>query len=242
MARYTGTVEAPPQRRGGLALSRRPALGREWDPSVDEVGSSAASRAGERALRARVSFLGRSINLPYRVIEAEAPHRVVFAAETTRSRSATRPGSSRRGGGSSDLGCRPAPAGTGGSSTSRCARLQRIGDDAEQGLSERLTQAELGADRAGARMRQVRRFEADRGGRSRGLRPRRGAELHRAGHDVHVFEAGPYPRRPHEHDRRRDAGRPPGRSTPGSSSSTSSTTPTSSACWASSGSPRSRRT
>ena len=34
------------------------------------------------------------------------------------------------------------------------------------------------------------------------------AELVRAGHDVHLFEAGPYAGGPHQHDRRRDPRRP----------------------------------
>ncbi len=69
------------------------------------------------------------------------------------------------------------------------------------------------------------------------------AELHRAGHEVTVFEAGSYAG---GHTNTIEVEEPSpaatSTSTPASSSSTTATTPTSSASWPSSGSRPSRRT
>ena len=63
------------------------------------------------------------------------------------------------------------------------------------------------------------------------------AELHRAGHDVHVFEAGSYAGGHTNTVEVETPRRAAGPSTPASSSSTSATTPTSSGCSTSSVSP-----
>lgn len=83
MARFTGTVQS--HRRAEevwhyLADLRSVA---EWDPSVDRV----VLIDGEpRTLSARyeleVSFRGKSLALPYRTVEVDPPHRVVFTAGT----------------------------------------------------------------------------------------------------------------------------------------------------------------
>ena len=65
----------------------------EWDPSVEvRLVSGEPGTVGAR-YELDVSFLGRTITLPYETVKAEPPHRVVFAPRPTPSRSATRPGS-----------------------------------------------------------------------------------------------------------------------------------------------------
>jgi carbon monoxide dehydrogenase subunit G len=83
MARYNATVNAPHSAEEVwryLADLRSVA---EWDPSV----ISARLVGGEpRTVSARyeleVNFLSGAVTIPYRTIEAELPHRVVFAADT----------------------------------------------------------------------------------------------------------------------------------------------------------------
>jgi carbon monoxide dehydrogenase subunit G len=82
MARYTGTVEAPHSAEEVWRYLADLRSVREWDPSVDGVTLVGGEpRTEDARYELEVSFRGRSITLPYRVVEAEPPHRVVFAAE-----------------------------------------------------------------------------------------------------------------------------------------------------------------
>jgi hypothetical protein len=83
MARYTGTVHT---RHGAdevweyLADLRSI---RDWDPSVDNaelVGGEPGTETARYELEVRVR--GRTLTLPYRTVEVDPPHRVVFVAET----------------------------------------------------------------------------------------------------------------------------------------------------------------
>jgi uncharacterized protein YndB with AHSA1/START domain len=84
MASYEATVTAahsPEEVWRYLADLR---LIREWDPSV--VGARLVSgepgTVGAR-YEVDVSFLGRTLTLPYLTVEVEPPRRVVFSAETS---------------------------------------------------------------------------------------------------------------------------------------------------------------
>jgi carbon monoxide dehydrogenase subunit G len=83
MARYTGTVHAPHSAEEVWSyLADLRSVG-EWDPSVESVKLTAGEPRTESArYELEVSHRGRSISLPYRVVEVHRPHRVVFAAET----------------------------------------------------------------------------------------------------------------------------------------------------------------
>src|SRR5690349_11787744 len=83
MARYTGTVDAPHSTDAVWSyLADLRSVG-EWDPSVESVRLTAGEPRTETArYQLEVSFRGRSVSLPYRVVEVDRPHRVVFAAET----------------------------------------------------------------------------------------------------------------------------------------------------------------
>ena len=83
MARYTGTVEAPhsPEEVWHYLADLRSAA--EWDPSVAEVELvGGEARTEDARYRLEVTFRGRTTTLPYRIVEIDPPHRVVFAAET----------------------------------------------------------------------------------------------------------------------------------------------------------------
>jgi carbon monoxide dehydrogenase subunit G len=83
MARYTGTVDAPHSAEEVWDYLADLRSVQEWDPSVDEVelvGGKPRSEGARYDLEVR--FRGRSINLPYRVVEVDRPRRVVFEAET----------------------------------------------------------------------------------------------------------------------------------------------------------------
>ena len=83
MARYTGTVEAPHSAEEVWRYLADLRSIREWDPSVKSVELTGGEpRVEDATYELEVSFGGRSITLPYRIVEADAPHRVVFAAET----------------------------------------------------------------------------------------------------------------------------------------------------------------
>jgi carbon monoxide dehydrogenase subunit G len=83
MARYTGTVEAPHSAEEVWRYLADLRSIREWDPSVDSVELTAGEPRIEGAgYELEVRLRGRSITLPYRIVEADPPHRVVFAAET----------------------------------------------------------------------------------------------------------------------------------------------------------------
>jgi carbon monoxide dehydrogenase subunit G len=83
MARYTGTIEAPHSADAVWSyLADLRSVG-EWDPSVESVELTGGEPRSESArYELEVSFRGRSICLPYRVVAVERPRRVVFAAET----------------------------------------------------------------------------------------------------------------------------------------------------------------
>jgi carbon monoxide dehydrogenase subunit G len=83
MARYTGTATAPhpPEEVWRYLADLRSVA--EWDPSVE----SARLVAGEprdvgSRYEIRVGFVGGSVTLPYELVEADSPRRVVFEAET----------------------------------------------------------------------------------------------------------------------------------------------------------------
>lgn len=84
MARYEATVTAthPPEEVWAYLADLR--LIGEWDPSV--VGARLVfgepGTVGAR-YEVDVSFLGRTLTLPYLTVEVEPPHRVVFSAETS---------------------------------------------------------------------------------------------------------------------------------------------------------------
>jgi carbon monoxide dehydrogenase subunit G len=83
MARYTGTVEAPHSAEEVWDYLADMRSVEEWDPSVEEVelvGGQPRTEGARYDLEVR--FRGRSIKLPYRVVEVDRPHRVVFEAET----------------------------------------------------------------------------------------------------------------------------------------------------------------
>src|SRR5689334_4865490 len=83
MARYTGTVDAPHSAEAVWSyLADLRSIG-EWDPSVESVKLTGGEPRTETArYQLEVSFRGRTISLPYRVVEVDRPNRVVFAAET----------------------------------------------------------------------------------------------------------------------------------------------------------------
>lgn len=83
MARYTGTIEAPHAAENVWHYLADLRSIKEWDPSVDEVELTRGEPRTEGACyQVAVRFRGRSITLPYRIVEVDPPHRVVFAAET----------------------------------------------------------------------------------------------------------------------------------------------------------------
>jgi carbon monoxide dehydrogenase subunit G len=83
MARYTGTIRAPHSAEEVWHyLADLRSVG-EWDPSVDEVQLTSGEPRTENArYRLDARFGGRTITLPYRIVEVDPPRRVVFAAET----------------------------------------------------------------------------------------------------------------------------------------------------------------
>jgi carbon monoxide dehydrogenase subunit G len=148
MARYTGTVEAPhsPEAVWHYLADLRSV--EEWDPSVDAVELVGGEPRTEGArYDVEVRFRGRSINLPYRVVAVDPPHRVVFEAETDSV--------------SVRDEVRIEPKGAAASSVTWDADLRlrgirrvldlplraifhRVGEDAGKGLRERLRKPELG--------------------------------------------------------------------------------------------------
>jgi carbon monoxide dehydrogenase subunit G len=83
MARYTGTVEAPHSAEEVWHYLADLRSVEEWDPSVDEVELVDGEPRTESArYDLEVRFAGRSIKLPYRIVEVDPPRRVVFEAET----------------------------------------------------------------------------------------------------------------------------------------------------------------
>lgn len=148
MARYTGTVEAPHGAEDVWHYLADLRSAEEWDPSVAEVELTGGEPRAEGArYQVDVRFRGRSITLPYRIVEVDPPHRVVFAAETdsvvVRDEA------------------RIDPRGQSASSVTWDADLRlrgirrlldlplraifnRVGEDAEKGLGERLRKPVLG--------------------------------------------------------------------------------------------------
>lgn len=83
MARYIGTVDAPHSAEEVWNYLADLRSIREWDPSVDSVELTGGEpRAEGASYELEVRFRGRSITLPYRIVEVDPPHRVVFAAQT----------------------------------------------------------------------------------------------------------------------------------------------------------------
>jgi uncharacterized protein YndB with AHSA1/START domain len=83
MANYTGTVSAlhPPGEVWRYLADLRSVA--QWDPSVAaaRLVDGKPGTVGSR-FEVDVTFLGRTVTLPYTTVEAEPPHHVVFSAET----------------------------------------------------------------------------------------------------------------------------------------------------------------
>ena len=83
MARYTGTVDAPHSAEEVWNYLADLRSIREWDPSVESVTLVDGKPRTEGArYELIVRFRGSSLTLPYRIVEADPPVRVVFGAET----------------------------------------------------------------------------------------------------------------------------------------------------------------
>jgi carbon monoxide dehydrogenase subunit G len=151
MARYSGTVEAAHSAEEVWSyLADLRSIG-EWDPSVEHVELTAGQpRTGGARYELEVRFRGRTLCLPYRVVEVDPPRRVVFEAET--------------GAVSVRDEARIDPMGASSSRVTWNADLRlkgirkilelplrplfnRIGLDAERGLGERLRNPALASDR-----------------------------------------------------------------------------------------------
>jgi carbon monoxide dehydrogenase subunit G len=148
MARYTGTVEATHSAEEVWHYLADLRSAEEWDPSVDEVQLTGGEPRTEGArYQLDVRFRSRSITLPYRIVEVDPPHRVVFAAETdsvmVRDEARIRPlgPSASRVTWDADLRLRgirrllDVPL---------RAIFSRIGENAREGLAERLRKPVLG--------------------------------------------------------------------------------------------------
>jgi carbon monoxide dehydrogenase subunit G len=155
MARYTGTVEAPHGAKQVWHYLADLRSVEEWDPSVDKVELVCGEPRTEGArYDLEVRFRRRSINLPYRIVEVDPPHRVVFEAETESVLVRDE--------------ARIEPKGPAASSVTWDADLRlrgirrlldlplralfrRVGEDARKGLGERLRKPELGESLAQVR-------------------------------------------------------------------------------------------
>jgi uncharacterized protein YndB with AHSA1/START domain len=83
MARYSGTVEAGHSAEEVWSYLADLRSLREWDPSVEHVELTAGEpRTDGARYELEVRFRGRTLSLPYRVVEVDPPRRVVFEAET----------------------------------------------------------------------------------------------------------------------------------------------------------------
>lgn len=155
MARYTGTVDAHHSAEEVWHyLADLRSIG-EWDHSVESVTLVDGEPRTEGArYEVVVRFRGSSMTLPYRIVEADPPRRVVFGAETDAV--------------SVRDEARIEPAGDGASRVTWDAQLRlrgirrilelplraffsRLGQNAEYGLGERLRKPTL--DVSGARLR-----------------------------------------------------------------------------------------
>jgi carbon monoxide dehydrogenase subunit G len=149
MAKYSGTVDAPHSAEAVWSyLADLRSVG-EWDPSVERVRLTAGEpRTDTARYELEVSFRGRTISLPYRVVEVDPPLRVVFEAETEAV--------------SVHDEARIEPVGDGSSRVTWAADLQlkgarrifelplraafgKLGEDAKRGLAERLSEPALDA-------------------------------------------------------------------------------------------------
>ena len=146
MARYIGTVTAPHSAEEVWNYLADLRSIREWDPSVDSVELAGGEPRAEGArYEVEVRFRGRSITLPYRIVEVDPPHRVVFETEEVSVRDEARID----------------PVGEGASRVTWDADLRlrgirrlfdlplrgffnRLGEDARKGLGERLRKPVLG--------------------------------------------------------------------------------------------------
>jgi carbon monoxide dehydrogenase subunit G len=149
MARYTGTVDAPHSAEAVWSYLADLRSAGEWDPSVESVQLTSGEPRTETArYQLEVCFRGRSVSLPYRVVEVDRPNRVVFAAETDSV--------------SVRDEARIEPVGVGGSRVTWDADLRlngirkvfepllrtlfaRLGENAERGLGDRLRDPALDA-------------------------------------------------------------------------------------------------
>ena len=250
MARYTGTVDAPHSAEEVWHyLADLRSVG-EWDPSVDErrAGRRRAANRG-RALRARGQVpRPQHSRSPTGSSRSIRPTGWCSRPRPTRCRSATRLASSRAGPWRQqrDLGRRPpAPRASGRVlDLPLRALFNRLGRERREGAGRAASQAgPRRTRRAGARHEALGRSEA----RSRSSAPASPASSPRpsctapATTSTCSRPAATPAATPTRSTSRRRRDRCAGRHR-ASSSSTSATTPTSSACWASSGSPRSRRT
>ena len=147
MAQYKGTVHTHHEPMAVWEyLSDLRSVG-EWDPSVESVRlvSGTPGTVGAR-YELEVDFLGRSITLPYETVEVNPPYNVVFAAETSsaavrdEARIAGEPGGRTTVTWDADLRLK----GPGRLlDLPLRAAFGRIGSRAEDGLDQRLGEAEL---------------------------------------------------------------------------------------------------
>ncbi len=150
MARYTGTIETDHGVDTVWSYLADLRSLREWDPSVEHVELTGGEPRTESArYRLEVRFRGKTVSLPYRVIEVERPHRVVFAAETdsvtVRDEARIEPLGDRRSRVTWDAELRLNGIRRLFELPLRAA-FARIGQRAERGLAERLRRPDLEAD------------------------------------------------------------------------------------------------
>jgi carbon monoxide dehydrogenase subunit G len=83
MASYSGTVESNLRQEEAWSYLADLRTTKEWDPSI-VAARLVRGEPGEVGSRyeLEVSFVGRTVTLPYETVESERPRRVVFEAHT----------------------------------------------------------------------------------------------------------------------------------------------------------------
>lgn len=145
MARYVATVETSWDREQAFAYLADFASVSEWDPGIELSRRVAGGflEAGSAYLVVS-SFLGRKIELRYETLEIESPRRVLLRAETPTISSVDEMTFVERPGGGTvvtydaDLRLKGV---LGRFDPLLRIGFQRIGDDAKEGLAEKLAEA-----------------------------------------------------------------------------------------------------